>query len=112
MLIFFEVDIFFKLLQEWIVCFNGVIDDIVLVLIVVQFFWFELDNFDKLIMMYINLFGGEVSFGLVIYDIMIYIKFLVLIVCVGGVVFMVVIFLIGGELGKRYVFLYSFIMVY
>lgn len=63
-------DIYLRFLKDRIVIFSGeIIDDIVL-FIVVQFFFLEVEDFDKDIYFYINLFGGFVIVGFVIYDIM------------------------------------------
>ncbi|KAH6641378.1 Clp protease-domain-containing protein [Chaetomium tenue] len=105
-------DIFSKLLQERIVCLNGVIDDTVSAAIVAQLLWLESDNPDKPITMYINSPGGEVSSGLAIYDTMTYIKSPVSTVCVGGAASMGAILMIGGEPGKRYALPHSSIMVH
>lgn len=62
--------------------------------------------------MYINCFGGEVYVGLVIYDIMCYIKVFVLIICVGMVMSMGSVFLMVGDKGKCMVLFNSCIMIY
>lgn len=72
----------------------------------------EVENLEKDIFLYINFFGGFVIVGMVIYDIMNFIKLDVSIVCVGQVVSMGVFLLLGGVKGKCYCLFNVWVMIY
>lgn len=81
-------------------------------LVVVQLLFLEVENFEKDIYFYINLLGGLVIVGMFIYDIMQFIKFNVLIICIGQVCSMGVLLFVGGVVGKCYCLLYLWMMIY
>lgn len=105
-------DIFFCFFKEWIIFLIGLVEDYMVSLVIVQLFFFELENLKKEIFMYINLLGGVVLAGLGIYDMMKYICSFVFMICLGMVVFMGLLLLIGGEKDMCFVILNVCIMVY
>lgn len=105
-------DIYLCLLKECLIFFVGLIDDYMVNVVVVQLLFLELENLEKDINIYINLFGGVVIVGMVIYDIMQYIKLNVSIICIGQVVLMGVFLLVVGEVGKCYVLFNLCVMIY
>lgn len=74
--------------------------------------YLDFDDLNKFIYFYINFFGGFVIVGLVIYDIMQYIKVDVIIICLGLVVLMGLFLLVVGIKGKRLVLFNLRIMIY
>lgn len=74
--------------------------------------YLDFDDLNKFIYFYINFFGGFVIVGLVIYDIMQYIKVDVVIICLGLVVLMGLFLLVVGIKGKRLVLFNLRIMIY
>lgn len=106
------VDIYICFGVERIFFFGFEVNDGIVNSLVVQMFYFDLEDSSKLIYLYINFFGGFVIVGLVIYDIIQYVKSEVVIICVGFVVFMGVFFFVVGIKGKWVVLFYSWIMIY
>ena len=76
-------DIFSRLLQERIVCLNGMVHDDVAAVVVAQLLYLEAQSVEKPIQLYINSPGGVVTAGLAIYDTMQYIRPPVATLCVG-----------------------------
>lgn len=105
-------DIYFCLLREWIIFFGIGVDDVVVDVFVVQMFFFEVEDLEKDIQIYINFLGGLVIVGLVIYDMMQQVVFDVVIICYGFVVSMGVFLFFGGIKGKCFVLLNVWIMIY
>lgn len=63
-------DIYLCFLCECVIFMIGEVEDNMVNLIVVQMLFLEVENLDKDIYFYINLLGGLVIVGMVIYDIM------------------------------------------
>lgn len=105
-------DIYLCLFKECVIFLVGLIDDYMVNVIVVQLLFFEVENFEKDISLYINLLGGVVILGMVIYDIMQFIKFDVSIICVGQVVSMGLFLLVVGVVGKCYILFSVCVMIY
>ena len=96
-------DIYSLLLKERIIFLGTPINDQVANLIIAQLLFFEREDPDKGINLYINSPGGVISAGLAIYDTMHLIKSEVSTICIGMAASMATILLSGGEKGKRYV---------
>ena len=76
-------DIYSRLLKERIIFLGGPIDDDVANLVIAQLLYFEAEDPEKDITLYINSPGGVVYSGLAIYDTMQYIRPDVATYCVG-----------------------------
>lgn len=108
----FLMDVFFCLMMDCIIFMGVFVNDYVVNVIQVQFFFLEFDDFKCDVQMFINSLGGSVIVGLGIYDIMQYVVLDVNIICIGFVVFMGVVLFIVGEIGKCICFCYSWVMIY
>ena len=95
-------DIFSRLLQERIVCLNGMVHDDVSAVVVAQLLYLEAQSVEKPIQLYINSPGGVVTAGLAIYDTMEYIRPEVSTVCIGQAASMGSLLLTAGAAGKRF----------
>lgn len=105
-------DIFLCLFKEWIIFLIGLVEDYMVMLVSVQFFYLEVENLIKEIVIYINLLGGLVILGLVIYDMMQFICLVVFMLCIGQVVFMGLLFLVVGEKDMWFILFNVCVMVY
>jgi ATP-dependent Clp protease protease subunit len=105
-------DIYSRLLKDRVVFIVGGIEDQVANLVVAQLLFFESENPDKDIHLYINSPGGVVTAGLSIYDTMQFIKPDVSTICVGQAASMGALLLAGGAKGKRYCLPHSRIMIH
>ena len=94
-------DIFSRLLQERIVCLNGMVHDDVSAVVVAQLLYLEAQSVEKPIQLYINSPGGVVTAGLAIYDTMQYIQPAVATLCMGQAASMGSLLLAAGEDGMR-----------
>ena len=94
-------DIYSRLLKERVIFLTGPVEDIGANLVVAQMLFFEAENPDKDISLYINSPGGSVTAGLSIYDTMQFIKPDVSTLCVGQAASMGAVLLTGGAKGKR-----------
>ena len=94
-------DIFSRLLQERIVCLNGMVHDDVSAVVVAQLLYLEAQSVEKPIQLYINSPGGVVTAGLAIYDTMQYIRPPVATLCVGQACSMGSLLLAAGAPGMR-----------
>ena len=105
-------DIYSRLLKERIVFVVGPIDDNVANLIVAQLLYWESENADKDVQLYINSPGGSVTAGLAIYDTMQFINCEVSTLCIGQAASMGALLLAGGTQGKRYCLPNSRVMIH
>src|ERR1044072_7462692 len=69
-----DLDIFYSLLIESIVCVSGDIDDTLANLVIAQILFLEGEDADKEISLYINSPGGSLAAALAIYDAMQYVR--------------------------------------
>lgn len=98
----YTYDIYSRLLKDRIVFAGDPIDDNVSNLIISQLLFWESDDPEKDISLYINSPGGIITSGLAIYDTVQYIKPDVTTICVGQAVSMGALLLAAGTKGKRY----------
>ena len=105
-------DIYSRLLKERIIFLSGPIDDYISNLVVAQLLFFESENPEKDISIYINSPGGVISSGLAIYDTMQFIAPEVSTLCIGQAASMGSLLLAGGEKGKRFALTNSRIMIH
>ena len=94
-------DIFSRLLSDRIVFLGEEVTDMSASLIIAQMLFFEAQDPEKDIQLYINSPGGSVSAGFAIYDTMQYIKCDVSTICIGLAASFGAFLLAGGTKGKR-----------
>ena len=94
-------DIFSRLLSDRIVFLGEEVSDVSASLIIAQMLFFEAQDPEKDIQLYINSPGGSVSAGFAIYDTMQYIKCDVSTICIGLAASFGAFLLAGGAKGKR-----------
>ena len=95
-------DIYSRLLKDRIVMLSGPIDDAVANSVIAQLLFFDAQDPDKDIYLYINSPGGSVSAGLAIFDTMNFINADVQTIVIGMAASMGAFLLAAGEKGKRY----------
>ena len=105
-------DIYSRLLKDRVIFLTGAIEDHMANLIVAQMLFFESENPDKDIHLYINSPGGSVTAGLSIYDTMKFIKPDVSTMCIGQAASMGAFLLAGGTQGKRMALPHSRVMIH
>jgi ATP-dependent Clp protease protease subunit len=105
-------DIYSRLLKENVIFLVGQVEDHMANLIVAQMLFFEAENPEKDIFLYINSPGGSVTAGMAIYDTMNFIKPNVSTVCIGQAASMGAFLLSAGEKGKRYCLPNSRVMIH
>ena len=96
-------DIYSRLLKERVIFIVGPIEDQMANLVVAQLLFWESENPDKDVNLYINSPGGSVTAGLSIYDTMKFIKPDVSTMCIGQAASMGAFLLSGGAKGKRHI---------
>ena len=94
-------DIYSRLLKERIIFLGEEVNDVTAGLVVSQLLFFESEDPDKDINLYINSPGGSVTAGMAIYDTMQYVKCDVSTMCMGMAASMGAFLLSGGTKGKR-----------
>ena len=94
-------DIFSMLLEDRIVMLSEEVNDTSASLVVSQLLYFESQDPEKDICLYINSPGGSVTAGMAIYDTMQYIKCDVSTICIGLAASMGAFLLSSGAKGKR-----------
>ena len=105
-------DIYSRLLKERVIFLVGPVNDQTANLVVAQLLFFESENPDKDISLYINSPGGSVSAGMSIYDTMNFIKPHVSTLCIGMAASMGAFLLAAGEKGKRFSLPNSKVMIH
>lgn len=95
-------DVYSRLFRDRIIYLGTPINDDVANLIVAQLLFLNTDDPDKDIQFYINSPGGEVTAGLVIYDVMQYVKPDIVTVCLNASS-MASVLLAAGTKGKRFI---------
>src|SRR3989339_1191404 len=95
-------DIYSRLLKERIIFLGSGIDDYVANLIIAQLLFFDGEDSEKDISMYINSPGGVITAGMAIYDTMQYVKSPISTICVGQAASMAAVLLAAGKKGKRF----------
>ena len=105
-------DIYSRLLKERVVFMVGPVNDQTANLVIAQLLFFESENPDKDISLYINSPGGSVSSGLAIFDTMQFIKPDVSTLCVGMAASMGAFLLAAGAKGKRFSLPNSRVMIH
>ena len=95
-------DIFSRLLKDRIIILGEEINDSVASLVTAQLLFFEAEDPEKDISLYINSPGGSVTSGMAIYDTMNYIRPDVSTICTGMAASMGAFLLSSGAKGKRY----------
>ena len=105
-------DIYSRLLKDRIVFLGGPINDDVANLVIAQLLFFEAEDPDKDIHLYINSPGGVVTAGMAIYDTMQYIKPDVSTICVGSAASMGAVLLTAGAKAKRYALPHARVMIH
>ena len=105
-------DIYSRLLKDRIIFLNDEVNDTTASLVVAQILFFEAEDPDKDIYLYINSPGGVVTAGMAIYDTMQYIKPDVNTLCIGMAASMGAFLLAGGAKGKRFALPNSEIMIH
>ncbi len=95
-------DVYSRLFRDRIIYLGTPINDDVANLMVAQLLYLSSDDPDKDIQLYINSPGGDVTAGLVIYDVMQHIKPDISTVCLNASS-MASVLLSGGTKGKRYI---------
>ena len=94
-------DIYSRLLKERIIFLADEVNDQTASLVVAQLLFFESEDPNKDIQLYINSPGGSVTAGMAIYDTMNYIKCDVSTICIGMAASMGAFLLSSGAKGKR-----------
>ena len=94
-------DIYSRLLKERIIFLADEVNDHTASLVVAQLLFFESEDPNKDIQLYINSPGGSVTAGMAIYDTMNYIKCDVSTICIGMAASMGAFLLSSGAKGKR-----------
>ena len=105
-------DIYSRLLNDRIIFLADEVNDTTASLVVAQLLFFEAQDPDKDISLYINSPGGSVSAGLAIYDTMNFIKCDVSTICIGMAASMGAFLLSAGAKGKRYALPNSEVMIH
>ena len=105
-------DIFSRLLNDRIIMLSDEVNDATASLVVAQLLYFEGQDPDKDISLYINSPGGSITAGMAIYDTMNYIKCDVSTICIGMAASMGAFLLAGGAKGKRYALPNADIMIH
>ena len=105
-------DIYSRLLKDRIIMLGSAIDDNVANSIVSQLLFFESQDPEKDIHIYINSPGGSITAGMAIYDTMQFIKPQVSTICIGMAASMGAFLLAAGEKGKRYALPNSEVMIH
>ena len=105
-------DIYSRLLKERIIFLGTPIEDTISSLIIAQLLFWESEDPDKDIYLYINSPGGIITSGFGIYDTMQYIKPDVATICMGQAASMGAFLLAGGAKGKRSALPNSRIMIH
>jgi ATP-dependent Clp protease protease subunit len=95
-------DVYSRLFRDRIIYLGTPINDDVANLVVAQLLFLNTDDPDKDIQIYINSPGGEVTAGLVIYDVMQYVKPEIVTVCLNASS-MASVLLSAGTKGKRFI---------
>jgi ATP-dependent Clp protease protease subunit len=95
-------DIYSRLLRERIIFLGDSIEDHVANLVIAQLLFFDSEDPEKDISLYINSPGGVVTSGLAIYDTMQYVRAPVATICIGMAASMAAVLLAAGAAGKRY----------
>ena len=105
-------DIFSRLLNDRIIVLSDEVNDATASIVVAQLLFFESEDSEKDIYLYINSPGGSISAGMAIYDTMQYVKCDVSTICVGMAASMGAVLLAGGAKGKRIALPHSEIMIH
>ena len=105
-------DIFSRLLKDRIVLLGSEVNDAVASLICAQLLFFESQDPEKEIYLYINSPGGSVTAGMAIYDTMNYITPPIATVCMGRAASMGAFLLSAGQKGMRYALPNSQVMIH
>ena len=105
-------DLYSRLLKDRIIFVDGEIRDGTAHLIVVQIPYFEYEDPQKDLSIYISCSGGLVTAGLAIYDTMQYVRCDIQTICMGQAASMGAIILAGGTIGKRYALPSSRVMIH
>lgn len=95
-------DIYSRLLKNRIIFLGGVIDEETANSIIAQMLFLSSEDSKSDIHFYINSYGGSVTAGLAIYDIMQFVGCDIRTYCVGLAASMGAVLLMGGTKGKRY----------
>lgn len=95
-------DIYSRLLKNRIIFLGGEIDEETANSIIAQMLYLSREDSKSDIHFYINSFGGSVTAGLAIYDIMQFVGCDIRTYCVGLAASMGAVLLMGGTKGKRY----------
>ncbi|XP_021350659.1 uncharacterized protein LOC110448617 isoform X2 [Mizuhopecten yessoensis] len=106
------VDVFTRLLRDRIICLMGAVSDELASKVMAQLLCLHFEDPDKLIRVFINSPGGNVSAGLAIYDTMQYINNPIATLCIGQACSMGSLLLTAGTSGMRYASPNSTIMVH
>ena len=105
-------DIYSRLLKDRIIFLGEEVSDVSASIVVAQLLFFEAEDPDKDIHLYINSPGGSVTAGMAIYDTMHYVKCDVSTICIGMAASMGAFLLAGGTKGKRLVLPNAEIMIH
>src|SRR5437773_9856669 len=105
-------DIYSRLLEDRIICLQGVIDDGSANLIVAQMLFLQFDDPKADIHLYINSPGGSVTAGLSIYDPMQYVTCDVATYCIGQAASMGAVLLTAGAKSKRNALPHARVMIH
>jgi ATP-dependent Clp protease protease subunit len=105
-------DIYSRLLKDRIIFLGSPIIDDVANVVIAQLLFLEAEDPEKVIHIYLNSPGGEVSAGLGIYDAMQYVNPDVETICMGQAASMAAILLAGGADGKRYSLPHARVMIH
>ena len=105
-------DIYSRLLKDRIVILSEDVNDVTASLITAQLLFLESEDPGKDISFYINSPGGSVTAGMVIYDIMQFVKCDVSTICLGMAASMGAFLLAGGAKGKRMILPHAKVMIH
>lgn len=105
-------DIYSRLLKDRIIFLDTDIDDNIANVVIAQLLFFQTEDPDKDIHIYVNSPGGSVTAGLAIYDTMQYVKPNICTYCIGQAASMGALLLCAGTAGKRFSLPNSRIMIH
>ena len=105
-------DIYSRLLKDRIIFLGEEVNETTASIVVAQMLFWEAEDPEKDISLYINSPGGSVTAGMAIYDTMQYIKCDVSTICIGMAASMGAFLLAGGAKGKRYALPNAEIMIH